>query len=265
MKSPEPFADAHETVHAAASLIRSARYLTAFTGAGISVESGIPPFRGPGGLWGKYDPHTLELDFFLARPENSWPVIREIFYDNFGKARPNAAHFALARLELEGWPQEGTEGGRAHLRTLITQNIDNLHYTAGSRNIVEFHGNSRNLLCLSCGTRVKVAPTLLENLPPHCICGGIYKPDFIFFGEGIPPEAHARAHEAALQSDVMLVVGSTGEVYPAALVPRWAAEAGAKIIEINPGESEFTGSVTTLRIPLPAGEAFLLIEKELFA
>src|SRR5208337_2310130 len=103
----------------AVSFIHSAKYLTAFTGAGISVESGIPPFRGPGGLWGRYDPRTLELDFFLAHPEDAWPVIREIFYDNFGRARPNESHLVLARLETEGWPQEGASGGRARLRTLI--------------------------------------------------------------------------------------------------------------------------------------------------
>jgi len=114
-------------IHDAAALIREGRYCTAFTGAGISVESGIPPFRGPGGLWGKYDPRTLELDYFLADPARAWPVIREIFYDNFGTAMPNEAHLALARLEAAG----GTDG-RGRLQVLITQNIDNLHSVAGS-------------------------------------------------------------------------------------------------------------------------------------
>jgi NAD-dependent deacetylase len=98
-----------------ARLIRGSRYLSAFTGAGISVESGIPPFRGPGGLWSRYDPRMLELDYFLAHPEIAWPVIREIFYDHFGKAKPNGAHLALARLETEG-----------RLKALITQNIDSV-------------------------------------------------------------------------------------------------------------------------------------------
>jgi NAD-dependent deacetylase len=243
----------------AAALIRSARYLTAFTGAGISVESGIPPFRGPGGLWGKYDPRTLELDYFLAHPADAWPVIREIFYDNFGRARPNRAHEVLARWETAGAGPDGL--GR--LRALITQNIDNLHHAAGSRNIIEFHGNSRRLLCLACGERVDAAPSLLADLPPRCPCGGMYKPDFIFFGEGIPPQAHARSQEAAAKTDVMLVVGSTGEVFPAALVPRWASEAGAKIIEINPEPSAFTGSLADIHIALKAGEAFGLLQEEL--
>ena len=99
----------------AARIIRHARHLTAFTGAGISVESGIPPFRGPGGLWSRYDPRMLELDYFRAHPEKSWPILREIFYDHFGKARPNEAHLALARLEAGGL-----------LKTLITQNIDSV-------------------------------------------------------------------------------------------------------------------------------------------
>jgi NAD-dependent deacetylase len=141
MKSPEPFADAREAVHAAAALIRSARYLTAFTGAGISVESGIPPFRGPGGLWDTYDPQMLELDYFLAHPEKAWPVIREIFYDHFGKARPNRAHEVLAAWERDGWPREKAANGgpgsseRGYLKTLITQNSDNLHHIAGSERL----------------------------------------------------------------------------------------------------------------------------------
>ena len=102
-------------IRAAASLIRSARYLTAFTGAGISVESGIPPFRGAGGLWDRYDPRTLEIEYFLSQPEQAWPVIKEIFYDHFGKAKPNRAHEVLAAWE-----------GRGLLKCLITQNIDSV-------------------------------------------------------------------------------------------------------------------------------------------
>jgi len=216
------------------------------------VESGIPPFRGEGGLWSRYDPRMLELNYFLAHPERAWPVIREIFYDHFGAAKPNDAHLALARLETAG-----------RLKVLITQNIDNLHYLAGSRAIVEFHGNSRLLLCLNCGKRVEARAEMLQALPPRCPCGGLCKPDFIFFGEGIPQGVHLRSQEAAGQTDVMLVVGSTGEVYPAALVPRWAKDAGASIIEVNPDESEFTGSITNVHIPMKAAEAFRLLEKEL--
>jgi NAD-dependent deacetylase len=115
MQGPARLTDAHDAIREAARLIRQSRYLTAFTGAGISVESGIPPFRGPGGLWSKYDPRMLELDYFRAHPEKSWPILREIFYDHFGRAKPNKAHEVLAAWEAQGL-----------LKTLITQNIDSV-------------------------------------------------------------------------------------------------------------------------------------------
>ena len=150
-------------------------------------------------------------------------MIREIFYENFGRARPNRAHEALARLEAAGT-----------LKCLITQNIDNLHYIAGSRNIVEFHGNSRLLLCLECGNGSRRARALLATLPPAAHAGASTSPTSYFSAKAFPRRPTRASQEAAGRTDVMLVVGSTGEVYPAALVPRWAAEAGAKIIEINP-------------------------------
>jgi NAD-dependent deacetylase len=246
-----PIELAYATIREAARLIRSAKHLTAFTGAGISVESGIPPFRGPGGLWTKYDPRLLELSYFLNHPEVSWPVLKEIFYDHFGAARPNRAHEVLAAWEARGL-----------LKTVITQNIDNLHFDAGSRNVVEFHGSSRTLVCLACGARHPANPELLRTLPPRCGCGGALKPDFVFFGEDIPRAALAAAEEAADRTDCMLVVGSTGEVYPAALVPRRGKEHGAALIEINPDPSEFTVDAE-VRVPLGAAEAFDLLEKEL--
>lgn len=249
----------------AAALIRTAKYLTAFTGAGISVESGIPPFRGTGGLWNKYDPRMLELDYFLAHPDRAWPVIKEIFYDHFGQARPNAAHKVLAEWEAHGWPRRSASTGRGLLKIVITQNIDNLHHAAGSRAVVEFHGSSRTLVCMKCRTRREAEPALLQSLPPRCPCGGIYKPDFIFFGEGIPAEALEASRRAAAQTDVMIVIGSTGEVYPAAAVPRQAAENGARIIEVNPEPSDFTGSITDIFIKMKAGEALTRINGELSA
>ncbi len=288
--------NAQSPITEAAALIRSSRFLTAFTGAGISVESGIPPFRGPGGLWNAYDPRMLELDYFLAHPDRAWPVIKEIFYDHFGQARPNAAHSVLAAWENEGWAASGagsalrgatergraglgaTErgwaapgapgnsdapGGRSCLRIIITQNIDNLHHAAGSRAVVEFHGSSRTLVCMKCRARREAEPSLLQSLPPHCPCGGIYKPDFIFFGEGIPAEALEASRRAAAQTDVMIVIGSTGEVYPAAGIPRQAAENGARIIEVNPEPSDFTSSITDLFIPMKAGEALVRLDREI--
>lgn len=254
-----------ELIEQAASLIRSARHLSAFTGAGVSAESGIPPFRGVGGLWSTYDPRTLELDFFLAHPDKAWPIIREIFYDHFGTAQPNPAHLALARFENEGWPRDGAADGRGRLEILITQNIDDLHFRAGSRHVVEFHGSSRRLVCLECGERSEAAESDLTRLPPRCACGGILKPDFIFFGEAIPPEALVESERCAARTDVMIIVGTTGEVYPAAGIPRAASARGARIIEINPEKSSYTDEITDIFLPLPAGQAMSAIERAVAA
>ena len=214
----------------AAALLGGARHAVAFTGAGISVESGIPPFRGPNGLWSRVDPPFIEIDRFLAEPAACWLRIKEIFFDSFGPARPNAAHFALAALEAAG-----------RIRSLITQNIDNLHQEAGSREVIEFHGNSRWLLCLECGKRSAVAPGQLVDLPPRCsACSGLLKPDFIFFGEGIPEATLKRSYQEAAHADLFLVVGSSGEVQPACQIPVLAKNRGAKIIEVNPQPSHFT-------------------------
>lgn len=229
----------------AAGAIRNGKHVVAFTGAGISVESGIPPFRGPGGLWEKYDPHSLEIGYFLQNPEASWRVIREVFYDAFGKAQPNAAHVALAELESRGV-----------LKALITQNIDNLHQRAGSRAVVEFHGSSRTLRCVDCTESCEASQTDLSTLPPTCrLCGAILKPDFVFFGEPISHQAYARAFLEAERADVMLVIGTTGEVMPAGLVPRMAKSKGATLIEINPAESNYTREITDIFIEAKAAEA----------
>lgn len=225
----------------AAAAIRNARHLVAFTGAGISAESGIPPFRGENGIWSRYDPKVLDIDYFNADPARCWPIIKEIFYDFFGKAKPNRAHLILAELE-----------GNGLLKTLITQNIDDLHYRAGNRAVIEYHGNSRLLACPKCGKRFEVQAVDLTRLPPHCACGAVLKPDFVFFGEPIPAGALVGSEEAAKKADVMLVIGTTGEVYPAALLPREASRKGATIIEVNPEESAYTGDVTDIFVRLPA-------------
>lgn len=250
MKSRRPTVD--DAVESAARTIAGSRYLTAFTGAGISVESGIPSFRGKDGLWGRYDPRILEIDHFTAHPEECWPVIREIFYDHFGRAMPNRAHSFLARLERRGL-----------LKVLITQNIDDLHHRAGSKRVVEYHGSSRTLLCTGCGKRHEVDTVDLTKLPPRCECGFVLKPDFVFFGEGIPADAVRESERAVVRTDVMLLVGTTGEVYPAAGLPREASRRGAVIIEINPEASLYTPEISDIFIPLPAGEAAAAIEEKL--
>ena len=227
----------------AADLIRNAKRLVAFTGAGISVESGIPPFRGPEGLWSRYNPQVLDLTFFQQHPEDSWKVIKEIFYDFFGKARPNPGHLALAELESAGI-----------LKGIITQNIDNLHQEAGSRDVVEFHGSSRRLSCISCSVNLAFQEEMIVELPPLCPdCGGLLKPDFIFFGEGIPPRAYQRCEEEAEKADVWLVVGTTGEIMPASMFPIEAQRKGAAIIEVNLQPSNYTSSITDIFLQGKAG------------
>jgi NAD-dependent deacetylase len=236
-------------IQEAVRMIRNARHLVAFTGAGISVESGVPPFRGPDGLWSSYDPKYLELSYFRRHPEKCWGILKEIFYEHFAKAQPNDAHRVLAGLEERGL-----------LKAVITQNIDNLHQLAGSTKVIEFHGNTRDLLCLGCGQITAANPEILEVLPPRCNRGEILKPDCIFFGEAIAQQAWFESRREIQSADVLLIVGSTGEIYPAASLPHQASGNGARIVEINPEESNFTQTITDLFVPLPAGKAMKRIE-----
>ncbi len=237
----------------AAEKIRNSKYTLAFTGAGISVESGIPPFRGDDGLWNKYDPEVLDINYFLNHGETCWKTIREIFYDYFGQAQPNPAHTALAAMEKSGY-----------LQAIVTQNIDNLHQMAGSKTVHEFHGSSSRLVCLKCKTSYPVHEVDINHGTPRCTKDNeILKPDFVFFGEGIPSDAWDNAFESAARCEVCLVVGSTGEVMPASHVPRKASENGAFIIEINPEKSTFTDSITSLWLQGKAGEILPLLLEEI--
>jgi NAD-dependent deacetylase len=238
----------------AAGLIVNATHLVAFTGAGVSVESGIPPFRGDGGIWTKYDPGMLDIDYFSAHPLESWKVITEIFYAYFLEARPNPAHYLLAKLEKKGM-----------LKVVITQNIDNMHHEAGSDHVIEYHGNSRWLVCKRCGERYEVSDISLDTLPPKCSRDQyVLKPDFVFFGESIPSQAADQSVEEAMQADVMLIIGTTGEVMPASMLPSIAKSSGAKIIEINPAESAFTHSLTDIFLQGTASEICSRLDDYLF-
>jgi len=235
-------------------VLENAKHITAFTGAGISVESGIPSYRGEGGLWTKYDTKVLELNYFKNNPKDAWKVIREIFYEYFGKAKPNPAHLQLAEMEKQG-----------KLKAIITQNIDNLHYEAGSKNVHEFHGNSKVMICTKCTKKHKVENVNLNKLPPKCSdCGGLLKPDFIFFGEGIPQEAYEKSFAEANKADVFILIGVTGLIEPAASIPRLAKQNGAKIIEINPQRTAYTDSITDVFLQGKAGEIMTQLTKILF-
>lgn len=238
----------------AARIIRESRRTIAFTGAGISVESGIPPFRGPGGLWTRYDPSRFEMNFFRRNPEESWSLIKRLFYDEMGRAKPNSAHHALADLEQHGL-----------LHAVITQNIDGLHQKAGSGNVYEYHGSTRTMQCMQCRKHFPSESVYLERLPPTCpACGGILKPDIVFFSEPIPEDVHRLATLEARQCDLCLVVGTTGEVMPAGRIPYVAKSNGATIIEINIDESAYTYRNSDLFLQGKAARILPELTKEVF-
>ncbi|WP_229590842.1 SIR2 family NAD-dependent protein deacylase [Pseudodesulfovibrio sediminis] len=214
----------------AAHALREARCAMAFTGAGISVESGIPPFRGPGGIWSIYDPEKFEKGYFKRHPEEVWPLLKKIFYDSFGRAKPNAAHLALAELEQAD-----------KLAGIVTQNIDSLHQAAGSQVVHEYHGSTRRMQCMQCRTYFDADAISLDTLPPRCpSCGGLLKPDFVFFGEGVASDVHYAATDLAKQSDVCLVIGTGGQVVPAGRIPYIVKNRGGVIIEINLSDTGYT-------------------------
>ena len=215
------------TIQHAAELLSSARRGLALTGAGISAESGIPTFRGEGGLWTRYDPvKVASIGNFMADPTAYWKVSKERGAVALA-AKPNPAHDALARLESAG-----------HLSAVATQNTDGLHQDSGSKRVIELHGSGRMVQCLDCGhrePRAEVQRRLDMEMPPRCPnCGGaVLKPTVIFFGEAMPQAAVQQAFSLAGQADVMLVVGSSLVVFPAADIPRVAVNAGARLIVIN--------------------------------
>ncbi len=211
----------------AAELLSGAGSGIALTGAGVSAESGIPTFRGAGGLWSQYDPvKVASIDNFLRDPSAYWKVSKERGPAVLA-ATPNPGHHALAALERAG-----------HLVAVVTQNTDGLHQDAGSRRVIELHGSGRTVQCLDCGAlerRAEVQARLGEEMPPRCkTCGGIFlKPTVVLFGEAMPIPAVQDAFALARAADVMLVVGSSLVVYPAAHIPLAAVKSGAALIVIN--------------------------------
>ena len=219
----------------AVKALRDASYVLALTGAGISTESGIPAFRGSQGLWERYDPEEYaHISSFLRNPKKVWGMLKEL-YGIMKEAQPNPAHEALALLEEHGL-----------LKGVITQNVDGLHQRAGSKRVIEFHGSGETLICLSCGRVFKTDEVSLEDLPPTCPCGGLLKPQIVFFGEPIPPQVLDEAFQEADRCDLMLVVGTSAQVYPAAQLPYKVAERGGRIVEINLEETPLTRELSTI-------------------
>lgn len=225
-------------VDRAARLLAGSGHAIALTGAGISVDSDIPAFRGAQGLWDRYDPmEYAHIDAFRADPARVWGMLRELG-DIIAASRPNPGHVALARLEEIG-----------KLRAVITQNVDGLHQRAGSRRVIEFHGSGERLVCLAGHGPFGRADVPLDELPPACPrCGAVLKPDAVFFGESIPPRALRDARAELEQADVVLVLGTSAEVSPASDIPVAARARGARVIEINLEPTHLTGGVADVTI-----------------
>jgi NAD-dependent deacetylase len=235
-----------------ADLLKKSRLTVALTGAGISVESGIPAFRGSQGLWDRYDPFEYaHIEAFLSDPGKVWRMLAELG-GMVDQARPNAAHLALA--QLEEWGQ---------LNAVITQNIDALHQRAGNREVIEFHGNGRRLRCLQCGKVFAKDAISLSVLPPRCPCQGILKPEVVFFGEPIPMPASQRAFELARTCEVMLVIGTSALVTPASHLPLTAKQNRAVLIEINLERTHLSETVSDYVLEAPASQALSALIEQL--
>jgi NAD-dependent deacetylase len=213
-----------------AELIRSSNYVVVFTGAGISADSGIPTFRGPGGLWEKYKPEELaspwgfRKDPLLVWRWYAWRM--RIIYS----AKPNAAHILVAKLEDMG-----------KVKAVITQNVDGLHQRAGSKKVIELHGNIWRARCTSCGYKwILSRPPEDSELPLRCPrCNSLARPDVVWFGEPLPSQALRAAWEEMEKANLVIVIGTSGVVEPAGSLPLIAKERGAKLININPEPNRY--------------------------
>ncbi len=221
----------------AAEMIKNKKNGIAFTGAGMSTASGIPDFRSPAGVWEKYDIREYAyIDGFIKNPQKVWEFF-SLRYKEFENAKPNEGHKALAELE-----------NLDCLKGVITQNIDSLHFKAGSRNVYELHGSIKKLICLECEREYESfnGQFSLELEVPHCSCGAILKPDVTFFGEALPQEVFIQSKKEAVKSDFMIVAGTSAIVYPAAEIPYSAHRKGCQIIEINKEKTALTNNITHL-------------------
>ncbi|MCS7043365.1 MAG: NAD-dependent deacylase [Bryobacteraceae bacterium] len=220
-------------IQTAREWLAGASRVAALTGAGISAESGIPTFRGPGGLWRNFRPEDLATpEAFHRDPNLVWE-----WYDwrrgLIAQARPNLGHYALAELEQK-------MGGRF---MLITQNVDGLHNRAGSQRVLKLHGDIWWTLCTACGDVTSDYRVPLPELPPRCAkCGGLLRPGVVWFGEALPARTWEQAEEAARSCDVLIVAGTSAVVYPAASLAPLAKRYGARIIEINTEETPLSGA-----------------------
>ncbi len=231
----------------------------ALTGAGVSVESGIPDFRSPGGIWERFDPmEYATIDAFRRDPVKVWAFLHELDALLRG-ARPNPAHEALGELERRG-----------RLAGVATQNVDALHQAGGSRRVIELHGTGDRLVCPRCGARYPTARARAGELddPPRCedvMCGAVLKPDVTLFGEMLPPGAFEAALDLVTRAPVLLVVGTSASVSPVSSLPDAARRAGSYVVEMNIAPTELTGTVADRSIFGPAGETLPALLAEVAA
>ncbi len=228
-----------EQLAAAAAAFRQARQAAALTGAGISVESGIPDFRSAGGLWSVFAPDEYAtLEAFLRDPAKAWQLYRALGRTLLGK-RPNPAHAALARLETAG-----------HLEAVVTQNVDGLHQSAGSRRVIEVHGDHQHLQCLECGWLEPARPEHLHEdteLPRCPRCLFLLKPNVVLFGEDV--RDLEKAAEVMNRCGALLVVGTSASVYPAAGLPALVKQQGGLIFEFNTEKTALTSGESSGFLP----------------
>jgi NAD-dependent deacetylase len=226
----------------------TAQRIVAFTGAGMSAESGVPTFRGPDGIWSRFRPEELaSMDAFLKNPARVWEWYthrRRII----AGVQPNPGHLALAQLEQ--WIPSVV---------IVTQNIDNLHRRAGSSEVYELHGNIERNYCRECGAVYEGDNVPLREGVPRCTtCGGLIRPDVVWFGEMLPEDQWDAALRAAGSADLLLSIGTSGLVYPAAMIPSVGKRAGAFLVEVNTEPTPFSDTAD-LSIRGSAGDILPLL------
>ena len=220
----------------------------ALTGAGVSAESGVPTFRaGDDAIWNTVDARKFDITYFRKAPKSFWKNLKP-FRDSFSEIQPNTGHRALAEMEALGF-----------LRMVITQNVDGLHQAAGSKKVIEVHGNLRNVVCLSCNLRFPVEGRSWGRVPLCPECGAVLKPDAVLFGEALPMKNFKKGLKAFQSCDVLLLIGTSGAIPPVNQAPQLAKDNGAKIIEFNPEPTPFTVSVTDIFLEGKAGPTLYAI------
>lgn len=239
-------------IKAIASEIKRASYTTVLTGAGISAESGIPTFRGKDGLWNKYRPEELATpQAFAENPKLVWEWYAWRMELVFSR-KANVGHEVLAKLEDLGL-----------VRAIITQNVDDLHERAGSKNVIHLHGKLRDVRCTNCDYLTVAEEILGEELPPKCPeCGSLLRPGVVWFGESLPSEELTKALNEAEKSDLILVIGTSAVVQPAASIPLVTKRRGGKIIEINLDPTPLT-DIADISVRGKAGEVLAAVFEEL--